>query len=288
VEIPVALLLEDFLPAPDLRDIVRLYRIVHFKFGNTGDLPTKPYSPRPEHCLAFYPFDTERVQYADSGQTFSALRVVLSGQQLMVTQRKVGCNFFIFQIVFQPTGLYRVTGIPANYFTNQYLSAEDIFSTSVTLYNEQFYHAKSYSQTLQIADAFVRQELIGRMKQFRKVDLIANLILHQPNESLDYLAKEACLSIKQFQRVFDERVGVSPKLYSRVCRFDRAFMMKLKNPDLDWLSIAVACGYYDYQHLVRDYKQFTLQTPNGFHQLEEKAPERLLGLSEAFYEHNLR
>ncbi|MBL0294607.1 MAG: helix-turn-helix domain-containing protein [Saprospiraceae bacterium] len=57
----------------------------------------------------------------------------------------------------------------------------------------------------------------------------------------------------------------------KVVRFENAFRMKNKNPVMDWLSIALSCGYYDYQHLVKDYKDLTGLTPNQFHEIESKA-----------------
>lgn len=66
-------------------------------------------------------------------------------------------------------------------------------------------------------------------------------------------------------------------------RFNRAFNLKNKYPHKDWLSIAIECGYYDYQHLVKDYKEFTGLNPNEFHLLESQSPERILGLTDNIY-----
>lgn len=52
---------------------------------------------------------------------------------------------------------------------------------------------------------------------------------------------------------------------------------------MDWLRIAIECDYFDYQHLVKDYIGFTGITPNEFHVLESKSPERILGLSDEVY-----
>jgi hypothetical protein len=55
--------------------------------------------------------------------------------------------------------------------------------------------------------------------------------------------------------------------------------MHLKNPKLNWFQIAMACGYADYQHLVKDYKHFANTTPILFFLEENKAPGRILGLN---------
>jgi AraC-like DNA-binding protein len=110
---------------------------------------------------------------------------------------------------------------------------------------------------------------------------IARFILQNPSlMSIDTLASEACLSPRQFYRQFTERMGISPKMFGRITRLDYAIKIKNAQPQKDWLSIALELGYYDYQHLVRDFKEFTHLTPNGFLIAEGKSPERTFGLIE--------
>ena len=66
----------------------------------------------------------------------------------------------------------------------------------------------------------------------------------------------------------------------RIVRFGNAFRMKNAQLNLDWLSVALSCGYYDYQHLVRDFKEFTNLAPTGLFETDTKAPERLFGVVE--------
>ena len=73
-------------------------------------------------------------------------------------------------------------------------------------------------------------------------------------------------------------MGVSPKFLARISRFDKAFELKQQSTSLDWLSIALQTGYNDYQHLVKDFKQFAGVTPNLILQAELDSPERRLGL----------
>lgn len=283
------MLLKDFLPCPEVREFVRLYRIVHFLFDRDTITPTKAYPPRPEQCLAFYPRDAEHVDYSMSGKKVSDLRVAITGQQLEVSNRKVGNDFLILQVVFQPAGLYRMTGIPSFELTNQYFDAEVIFGNEVNLVNEQLYHASSYDVMLSIADRFLVKHIRRqRTKECHGIDHVSDLMLHHYQQSLDWYADQSCLSVKQFERKFKERCGVTPKLFARITRFDRAFRLKNANPDLDWLSIALQCGYNDYQHLVRDFKEFTGVTPVEFYRIESKAPERQFGLNEAFYKHSIQ
>lgn len=282
------MLLKDFLPHPSVNQFVRLYRIVHFRFDRSVTVPIKAYAPRAEHCLAFYPLDTEDAEFATSKIKRQRFRSSLAGQQTEVINKQPGKDFLALQIVFQPTGLFQLLGIPSYELTNQYFDAELFFHSDIALVNEQLYHAENYDQMLFILHQFVCDLIAKQKKTAHRIDSVGNYILqHGTLASLNWLANEACLSSKQFERKFKERVGLNPKLFSRIVRFDKAFRLKNRQPELDWLTVAIECGYYDYQHLVKDYKEFTGSLPHAFHEIENKAPERKLGLSEAFYRYSI-
>jgi AraC-like DNA-binding protein len=278
------MLLKDFIPAPDVKEWVQLYRIVHLRFSNDQPVPFKAYPPRPEQCLAFYPYDTETVEYASSGKRIEHIPVVLYGQFSEVTNRMIGRNFLVFQIIFNPGALYRLSGIPSSEITNQYTDAAAFFTNGIKFVNEQLGNAKSYWEMIEVANQFVRGLARKQKKDYLPIDDACLLLLNSPQKiSLSQLAGEACLSSRQLERRFKERTGVNPKLFERIIRFDKAFRLKNSRPHYDWLRIAVECGYHDYQHLVKEYKDFTGLNPVAFHEIENKAPERKFGLSEGYY-----
>ncbi len=278
------MLLKDFIPAPDVQEFVQLYRIVHLSFAHGESVPVKAYPPRPEHCLAFYPFDTEMVEYKNSGRIVKNIPVVLYGQFSEVTNRSIGKNFLVVQIIFNPGALFRLTGVAATALTNEYIDAENIFSSQLQNINEQLFFATTYPAMITIVNNFVRSLIKKQQKPKLLLDDACTLLLQKNGSlSIDALAKQACLSTKQLDRKFNERTGVNPKLYAKIIRFDRAFRFKNSHPHLDWLRIAVECNYYDYQHLVKDYKAFTGLSPTAFHEIENNAPERKFGLSEGYY-----
>ncbi len=60
-----------------------------------------------------------------------------------------------------------------------------------------------------------------------------------------------------------------------ISRFYQAFVLKESNPTLDWLSVAVRTGYNDYQHLVKDFKEFSGSTPNVLMQQSLNSPSNM-------------
>lgn len=277
------MVLSEFLPSPRLAEYIRVYRIVQFMFDNPEKIPFKRYPPRPEHCLSFYPRDTEKVQYAESGQLHTNYRSVVFGQQQEVTNRYVGKDFLVFQVVFKPGALYRLTGIPSHEITNQYLDAETIFPKIIKQVNEQLFHATDFKTMILVVENFLMQAAAKQQKEAHRLDQVNNQVLSMKETvSVDWMAKESYLSNRQLERKFLDRMGVTPKYFSRLVRFENAFRMKNQFPEKDWLSIAIHCGYHDYQHLVKEYLAFTGTSPTTFHLLDSEGPERQFGVADTY------
>jgi AraC-like DNA-binding protein len=277
------MLLKDFLPGHGLSEFVRCYRIVRFQFEKNQTIPAKPYTPRPENCLAFYPYDTERVLNANNGTQVQHVPVALVGQHLGVTHRFIGHDFLVVQIIFQPGALYRLTGISLMELNNAYLPADAVFKHNIHLINEQLFHARDYVSMIRIVHQFVLDLMKRTPKDPHPIDAVCQKMLKaNAVGSLDRLARASCLSVKQFERNFKDRTGVNPKVFGRLIRFDNAFRTRNAHPQWNWQRIAFDCNYYDYQHLVRDYKEFTGFLPTTFHALG--SPEETLGMAEQFYQ----
>lgn len=272
------MLINEILPSLYLTEYIRIYRIIDFLFPAAAALPFKAYPPRPEQCLQFYPRDLETVQYLGNNLTVSGKRAALVGQHTVVNYRHVGRNFLVIQVVFQPGALYNLTGIPAGEFANTYLDAEDVLGAGIRRLNDQLYHERSYPDMLRTVEQYLYKLTRAAKKKPDRMEQVSQNMLQQTDFfSVDTFVRQACLSHRQFDRRFLDLAGVPPKQFLRITRFDKAFRMKNRLPQMDWLTIALHCGYHDYQHLVKDYKEFTGCTPNQFLQLENNAPERAFG-----------
>jgi AraC-like DNA-binding protein len=271
------------LPGVALSDLVSFFGIVHFIFPKGVVIPPKAYSPRPHNALYFFPRDPEYVTYPGETEKTKRPPVYIMGQHTLLTQRYVaGPEFLAIIVHFQPGALYRLTGIPSYELTDTCIDAEAVFSKEVRLVNEQLNNADSYREMIAIVESYLVKLVSQAKKDAQGIDTAAKILLQDTEHiSMDWLAKETCLCAKQFERKFRERMGVNASLLARIARFDKAFKMKNAHVEKDWLSVAVLCGYYDYQHLVRDYKAFTGHTPTSFFHLDEQGPDRMLG----FYEY---
>jgi len=277
------MVLQEYKPNFILSTYIRTYRVINFNCPSVDILPPKPYPPRPEHCLSFYAKGIEKAEYQKSGTKQGNLSTVLFGQQTEVSNRFNSNNFLLIQVVFNPGGMYRLTSIPSYYFTNQYIDAETVFSKEIKYVNEKISDCSSFLQMIEVVEAFLMNEMRRNLCEANSLDIVTTQLFGSDFiPSVDRMAKSACQSTRNFERLFKLRMGISPKFYLKVLRFENAFRMKNKAPHLDWLSIAISCGYYDYQHLARDYKELTEGTPNQFHAHDLKSPERLFGEADTY------
>lgn len=272
-----------FLPAPALQAFVQGYQLRHFRFAEAMKIPFKPYAPRPEQTLVFYPRGYEVTEYVRSHTFVKRPSACIMGQFTERTNRHPGSSDFLVILVnFYPGVLYRITGLPYDELTNTCIDAEGVFSTEVKLVSERLNSADYYIEMISIIERFLLKLVKNIKREPHPVDIVSGLITGCPEQtSVIQMAQSSCLSTRQFERKFKERIGISPKLYTRIARLTKAFRLKYHQPELDWLSIALWSGYEDYQHLAKDFQALAGSSP-GYYLLEDhKAPERFFGLQDS-------
>jgi AraC-like DNA-binding protein len=263
-------------PSPGLQGFVRDYLIAHFHFDPDGPIPHKRYAPKPEQGITFFVRGRPRIADPLTGEMQVAPPVAIFGQQMKRCNVHLAPEFLMFRVHFQPGALFRVLNIPLYEFGEDYFDAELVLSRDARDVSEQLATARSYAEMVAAVEAYLLR-MVGSAKQVLPVDRAAARLTADPQHaSLELLARHACLSPRQFTRKFTERIGVGPKLYSRLVRFHRAYLFKVARPDVAWPTVAIQFGYTDYQHMVRDFRQFTSAAPNAWLQEDSASPENPL------------
>lgn len=193
-------------------------------------------------------------------------------------------HYIFFEINFRPCGFNQIFRLPSSEISNRIIHAEDIFGAGVKILFEQLCAAKELPEMSALAEAY----LLGHLKRQKlvlpndRITLISNSMLIQGGAiNIEKLAYDANMSMRSFERHFTERVGLSPKLFGCISRFNHALSLKLRHPEMDWTSIAYDCGYFDQMHLVKDFKRFSGNTPSHFLQQTPLASETYMNRVDA-------
>lgn len=265
--------------SPALQEFVRDYLIAHFVFDKGQDIPFKPYSPKPEQTITFLPKGGLTISNPLTGETHKAPAISISGQQVSRYNFYLSSEYQMLRVHFHPGALYRLLHIPLTTFTDEWFDAGSVVNREIQEVNERLANCLNYSKMIAVVEDYLLKKIKNVKAEAHPLDQVASHILTNPSRfSLDWLAKQSCLCARQFNRKFTERMGVGPKLYSRVVRFYKAYQYKETHPQDDWLTIALLFGYTDYQHMVKDFRQFAQVTPNLWINQDNQSPERILQL----------
>jgi len=168
----------------------------------------------------------------------------------------------IVGIQFRPHGVTQLLQLPISELTNSAVALEDL-SCRLSRQLERLRDFSSLEQAVAALDSTL-QGIVRRVPSgddpisyaVRAIERTRGLI------SMENVAERVGWNARQLQRRFKSAVGISPKLFGRMQRFQRVFCA-MENLALDWAYAAADCGYYDQAHLIRDFREFSGRTPTA-------------------------
>lgn len=265
-------------PSPALRHLIRCHQVIRLRFGANDSVPAKPYWPRPAMALAFYPRDPEQVLLAGATAALRKPRAVLIGQPTMLTTRQGGRDFSVYQIEFQPGVLHRLTGLPADRLTDLHVDAEAVFPIGFRAVADAIVDTDSPEGMIALAERYLLAiDSAPLPPHSPALDWASRQLAGDTPISIGAVANTLGMTSRHLHRLFLERVGVGPRLFARIARFDRAVRLLNAHPQDGLWTAAIDATYYDHQHMARDFHDFTGLSPSRFMAIERAAPERSFG-----------
>lgn len=164
-------------------------------------------------------------------------------------------------IIFQPTGTSALFKIPLDELKDSYASLNDLNDAELLSLKQQLKATTDNS----VCAGLIEQYLLHRIYQIntyedKRINTVINAICKGEND-INRLAETACLSYKQFKRIFGKSVGTNPKDYLRIIRFQKLHHLLQIHADMTLEQLAYECGYYDKSHLIKEVKDFSGFTP---------------------------
>jgi len=169
----------------------------------------------------------------------------------------------IVGVHFKPGGAATVLGVPAGALANAHVELEALWGRRAIELRERLCAAADSAQRFRILE----QALVGLLPRALNVRGEVDMALGRlgaPGVEVAAVAKEVQLSHRRFIELFTEQVGMTPKRYSRVRRFQHALALATSRGSPAWAEVALACGYYDQAHLCRDWIELTGSSPMEF------------------------
>lgn len=255
-------------PAPQLRDYVRYY--AERKAQLHDAVVVHPAPARAASVLEFIFGDPIKVVDIEQSLEMESPRAVVVGMQTHCRiQLHLQGTLDCFVILFQPTGLNHLFSIPMHELTDRSYEAQLVLGPLVSHLKQRLGECTIFEERVRIADEF----LSDRALDVRAPDGISaaasRILLGGGSARIASLAGDAGFGIRQFERGFTQLVGMRPKLFARIARFEAALDSKARSATKSWTDVAHEFGYFDQMHMVHDFEEFTGETPtNTLTQLE--------------------
>lgn len=252
---------DTFPPPPDLAPYVRFFWVLEGEGVDRSEAPFI-YRSMADGCaelLFHYSGIFDELKHLEHEKSFTS---GIHGQSQRFRRFLIRENFGIFGAYLYPFALPLFFSLPASEVSNEMVDLKTFPGNQGRELEEKIMLAKNQTERVDILSAFLKKRL--SQNQFQadsSQEAIRQIIQEKGQINISQLADNHYLSIRQFLRKFKEIAGFSPKLYTRIIRFNAA-MNTFGNTYRNLAEIAYECGYYDQSHFIHDFKEFS-----GYHPL---------------------
>jgi AraC-like DNA-binding protein len=168
-------------------------------------------------------------------------------------------------VVFWPGAARAFFDAPADAFYNERVPLDLIWGSLAGEFRDRVREASTPAEKFQAMEAALLARANRRLALHPAVRYALGEFARQPHiRSVLDVAKEAGLSRHRFAQLFREQVGLTPKLYCRLHRFQSVLRQIASGAAVDWADLALAGGYCDQAHLANEFRSFSGISPGSY------------------------
>ena len=182
------------------------------------------------------------------------VRYLFIGQMLSPTVVRASGQTAVLGIRFQPAGLHAFCTIPKRELQNRIEPLDSVWPAILRRIGEP----PESPQHLKHLDTFLLSCL--RLRGDSRIAVAAATLSSDPNMPIDPLISQTGMSARTFRRNFVEQVGIGPKSFARIVRFQNALLALRSRPQVE---AALTAGYYDQPHMVHEFQQLAGCPPSA-------------------------
>lgn len=152
-------------------------------------------------------------------------------------------------------------------FNNQVVDFGGLAGYTVSRLYSTLLETAEWNKRIGLVEAYLLDTLSLDEKRLNKIAVVSDVMneIRRKDffDNINNVAARYGITSRYLQKLFLQYTGLTPKLYSKISRFqDSLRLVTKKNASLT--SIAYECGYFDQSHFIKDFKAFTGYTPSGY------------------------
>ena len=201
----------------------------------------------------------------EDGKYERQARVLMSGQLTERIMLKPTGEIGVVSVRFKAAGAARFFDLPYAEIVDQVIDLSLYEPEFSKMIQQRIEGCSSHDQRLSAMEVVVRERLTAESQEDIFVRQACQYITKSDGEySVQELVKLIGFSERQLERKFKKQVGITPKLLSRIMRFQKFLALSKQSEEMTLSAAALACGYYDQSHFIRDFTHFSGVSPVNY------------------------
>ncbi|WP_052598930.1 helix-turn-helix domain-containing protein [Aureispira sp. CCB-QB1] len=249
------------LPPQELRNVIS-----HFWVG-TWNVLEQP--PNETYYIVANSLTEITFAFSSHRQHSNLLFSVVQGHTSLPNKLPVQGFYHLLGVAFYSYAIPTVFKMPSSELNEEFIALDTFLGYEGRVLNEKIATALTTEHRIKIlSDYFIAAVRKQQMEDKIIIGAIKKIKASNGIIKVNELANDFCLSQKQFARRFRAFAGFSPKMYSRIIRFESVLQSYSNTSNLT--DVAYANGYYDQAHFIHDFKTFTGYNPTAFWKIGEE------------------
>src|SRR5687767_7678626 len=168
-------------------------------------------------------------------------------------------------IRFHPGGAYPFFSFPISELSDSVTELDLIWGSLVDEIRDQLLELKSPDERLLRLESLLLRQARRSLEPNRLITFAVHQLQHSPQFlAIRDLANTIGITQKHLISQFEKVVGLRPKSFARICKFQKVVNQIEQQTDIEWVAIAAECGYYDQAHFIHEFQTFSGLNPSSY------------------------
>ena len=172
---------------------------------------------------------------------------------------------------FKPGGCYPFVHFPMAELNNQTIHLDEIWGSDVNSLRETILHEPVIEKRFAVLEQYFLAKGKGKMEGHALVSYSVGQLIRSPQQwTIRHLSDKTGVTPKHLITLFKKYVGLSPKMFSRINKFQKVIGLIEAQKKIDWSMLAYECGYFDQAHFIKEFRDFSGINPAAY--LDKRGP----------------
>jgi len=249
-------------PNPILQEFVRVYAQREVSPSESrAEVLVETIPARLEQILEFQFGESFHVFHWEGHSEFTPKVAVIGAQVQGCSRIELRPGIHSFGVFFRPAGFSRLIGLPVRELAHRNYDGALISRLLPKLWG-QLAECVTFSQRVRVIEKALLSFATSALPIEPMIDMAERVFTLRGQVRISELALQTGVGARQFERRFFHTIGMPPKFYARVARFQSALDAKIAQPNRSWLEIAHDLDYHDQMHMIRDFRLLGGGSPN--------------------------